>query len=143
MIRRPVLSLGHPLPRPLVLIVEDEPVMRLAARTLVSLVCHTAAAVACNGQEALDDVQHAEFDLILMDLQMPVLDGLEAARRIRELEHRLKRDLPAPIVAYTSNLSGLTLQQLRQSGINDLLEKPAGLERMKDCFDTWCRGRVC
>lgn len=138
MIRRPVLSLGALLPKPLVLIVEDEPVLRLAARLMVATILGVHAAIACNGEDALEDSANAEFDLILMDIQMPVLGGLDAARMIRQLEKRTGRLRPAPIVAYTSNISRLRRIDLLQAGIDDVLEKPADDSQMRMCFDRWC-----
>ena len=76
--------------------------------------------VASNGQECLDALQHRTFDLVLMDIQMPVMDGLEATRRIRQNE-KLK-DLP--IIAMTAHAMAGDRGKSLDAGMNEHITKP-------------------
>lgn len=79
-------------------------------------------AIAVNGAEALDLLEERAFDLILMDIQMPVMDGIEATRRIRQLPDPLKSSIP--IVALTANTFKEDVELYYQVGMNDYLPKP-------------------
>jgi CheY-like chemotaxis protein/anti-sigma regulatory factor (Ser/Thr protein kinase) len=74
-----------------------------------------------NGQEALDHFLQHSYDLVLMDVQMPVLDGLTATKRIREFEGDGRR---TPIIALTAGASEKNLQHALEAGMDDLLSKP-------------------
>ncbi len=76
--------------------------------------------IANNGVEALSQAQHHDFDLILMDIQMPQMDGIECAQQIRNNS----RNRHTPIVALTANVFAEERQLYLQSGINDVLAKP-------------------
>lgn len=103
-----------------ILVVDDNAVNRkVASLSLQRFGCSVETAV--NGQEALDSVQATAFDLVLMDVRMPVMDGLQATRAIRALGGRF-RDLP--IVALTADGFEETKQSCIQSGMNDHLAKP-------------------
>lgn len=73
---------------------------------------------ACNGQEAVDKVKKEHFDLILMDVKMPVMDGLQATRLI-------KQDMPdMPVVALTANAFDSDRQMALDAGCDEFLSKP-------------------
>ncbi|MBO9636394.1 MAG: response regulator [Chitinophagaceae bacterium] len=78
--------------------------------------------IANNGQEALSMVQEGEYDLVLMDIQMPVMDGIEATRHIRQLPQSGKAAIP--IVALTANFLKGDREKYRAAGMNDFLPKP-------------------
>ena len=95
-----------------------------AARALERL-GHAAETVA-NGEEAVDSVRQLPYDLILMDVQMPVMDGLEATRRIREVS-----DLnQVPIIAITANAFAEDREQCLKAGMNDFLTKPVDPKKL-------------
>ncbi len=75
-----------------------------------------------NGQEAIERLQNEDFDLILMDLQMPVMDGYEATTRIRKLAEPRKRDIP--IIALTAAALKEVKEEVYASGMNDFVTKP-------------------
>ena len=81
--------------------------------------------VAENGQQAVDQCQQRSFDLILMDIQMPVMDGLEASRRIRDIDPQV------PIIALTANAFPDDIANTRAAGMNAHLSKPISLEQLQ------------
>lgn len=114
--------LRHPaLPSLSILIVEDHPINQMLASRMLEKWGHKVS-LAENGQEALDRLiaNSENFDLILMDMQMPVMGGLEATVKIRQMPHF--RDLP--IVAMTANAMLGDREMCLQAGMNDYLSKP-------------------
>ena len=102
-----------------VLVVEDNPLNQDVARELLSSVgCQVQ--VADNGEVALQRLRQARFDLVLMDMQMPVMDGLSATRAIRAMPGLA--DLP--VVAMTANALQQDRQRCLEAGMNDHLAKP-------------------
>ena len=101
-----------------VLLAEDNPVNRKVALGLLNPFGVTAD-VAINGQDALDAFARDPYDLVLMDLQMPVLDGLEATRRLRARYGRAPR-----IVALTANATREDRARCFEAGMDDFLGKP-------------------
>jgi CheY-like chemotaxis protein len=128
---------ANPFPdRPRILVVDDSPVNQLLVAALLWRWGITPL-VAADGAEAVALACGQDFDLILMDLQMPVLDGLTATRQLRrfELEHARPR---APVVAYTSTLLGANEPLLRACGIDASLEKPCNSQLLEKCLTRWC-----
>ena len=85
-----------------------------------------------NGQELVDafaDVKPGEYDMILMDVQMPVMDGLEAARRIRSSENPLGRVIP--ILAMTANAFLEDMQKSKEAGMDEHLSKPVDISALE------------
>ncbi len=110
-----------------VLVVEDNAVnQRVTVKQLEKL--GLSADVAADGLEALDAVQRFRYDLVLMDCQMPVLDGYEAARRIRSLEGPAAS---VPIVALTAAATVEDRQRCFAAGMDDYLAKPVRPEDLK------------
>ena len=104
-----------------VLLVEDNIVNQLVAREMLSgLGCRVE--VAGNGQEALDLLANSQFDAVLMDCQMPVLDGYETTRALREKERSTGAHIP--IVALTANALEGDRERCVEAGMDDYLPKP-------------------
>ncbi|MET4076577.1 PAS domain S-box protein [Hymenobacter sp. UYCo722] len=101
-----------------VLLVEDNLFNRILARTILALV-DVAVTEAENGQLAVDLAREQSFDLVLMDVHMPVMDGLEAARYLRQ-----ELGLAVPIVALTANVVDGEQAKCRAAGMDDFLSKP-------------------
>ncbi|WP_411959349.1 response regulator [Pseudomonas sp. s4] len=124
----------HPLATPTIileqgrariLLVEDNPVNQLVAKgMLVKLGCQVQ--LATQGAEALELLEQDEFDLVLMDCNMPVMDGYEASRRIRQSG----RWPDLPIVALTANAMPEERERCRAAGMNDYLAKPFRREEL-------------
>jgi PAS domain S-box-containing protein len=120
------------LDRPLrLLLVEDNPVNRELVRALLAPF-DVDITEAHNGREGLDAVRAERFDLVLMDMQMPVMDGLTATRAIRRL-----RGHQPPIVAMTANVLPDQIQRCRDAGVDDHLGKPINTAALLACLDRW------
>ncbi len=114
--------------RGIVLLVEDNPINQLVASEMLQLL---GAEVECvhDGIQALDAMQSRRFDLVLMDIQMPRMDGIETTREIRRLEQG--GSLPeTPVVALTANASDADRQRCLAAGMNDFLAKPVKTEQI-------------
>jgi len=116
------------------LVVEDNAVNRELLTTLLTpfgIEIDTAG----DGAEAIEAVGRGRYDIILMDMQMPVMDGLTATRRIRDLRDR---DAAAtPIVAMTANVLPEQIARCREAGMDDHLGKPINLPRLLAAIDRW------
>jgi len=84
--------------------------------------------VANNGREAIDKFKRGEYSLILMDIEMPIMNGYEATKKIRLLDKQI------PIVALTSNCSKLTINRAKKVGMNEHLSKPIEPKRLYETF---------
>ncbi len=114
-----------------VLLVEDNAInQRVARRFLERLGCEVQ--VVGDGQQAVDAFQRSSYGFILMDMQMPVMDGIEATRRIRDIEGGQRR---TPIVALTANAMMGTLERCLEAGMDDYLTKPLDISRLQDVLD--------
>ena len=112
-----------------VLLAEDNPVNQtLAVRLLDKLGMQVT--VAPNGQKAVQHWVQQSFDLVLMDIMMPELDGIEATRTIRQWEAREGR-APVPVIAMTANAGSADLAVYLDAGMNGCVAKPANLERLE------------
>ncbi|AWB08707.1 hybrid sensor histidine kinase/response regulator (plasmid) [Azospirillum humicireducens] len=113
-----------------VLVAEDNPVNQQLTLALLRRAGHSAEAVS-NGEEAVEAVSARRYDLVLMDVQMPVMDGLEATRRIRRLSG------PAttiPIVALTANAMQGDAAICLEAGMDDYLSKPINARKLLDAI---------
>lgn len=100
---------------------------RVLARRILQKMGYEAA-LAEDGEEALGRCAEADYELVLMDLQMPRLDGVEATRRIRSLPGRAARPY---IVALTASTQPEELRQCREAGMNDYLSKPLQIAALR------------
>ncbi len=117
-----------------VLVAEDNPVnQRVALKMLSKLGCEAKAVE--NGLEALSMIGSDEFDVVLMDCQMPEMDGFEATRKIREIEST--RNLP--ILALTANAMQGDKTRCLDAGMNDYLTKPIDLSSLSQALSRWSR----
>ncbi len=88
-----------------------------------------------NGRQAVEAVRREQFDLVLMDCHMPVLDGFAATRAIRQDEEGQGRHLP--IVALTADALVADAEKIRAAGMDDHLIKPITLERLAEVVERW------
>ena len=118
-----------------VLLAEDNPINRQVIEMMLHRRGLDVHAVV-NGQQAVEAAWEAPFDLILTDIQMPVMDGLEAAVKIRKREAELGRRR-CPIVAVTANVYEENQQRCSDAGIDDFLAKPIIIDELNRILATW------
>ncbi|HAA14019.1 MAG TPA: hypothetical protein DCE41_20940 [Cytophagales bacterium] len=135
----PISTLNHsaPSPKPVnneedleglrVLVVEDNAVNQMVIRKFLRK-WNANMDTAHNGVEALKKVEFAEFDLILMDLQMPEMDGFTATKRIRALRHTNLHEIP--IIALTASVQLGSKHRVFEVGMNDFVTKPFNPEEL-------------
>jgi len=121
-----------------ILLAEDNEVNREVALALLeSLGC--TADVACDGREVLAAIERKRYDLVLMDCQMPRMDGFEATASIRAREAALAVRRPLPIVALTANAMTGDRERCLESGMNDYLCKPIRAQELLGVLARWMR----
>ncbi|HSC69637.1 MAG TPA: response regulator [Cellvibrio sp.] len=121
-----------------VLLAEDNPVNQEVARAMLRHVGVTLK-IANNGQEAVDMLQRETFDLVLMDCQMPVMDGFEATASIRQREAELGL-ASIPIIALTANAISGDREHCLARGMDDYLSKPFGQQQLRSILARWLPG---
>jgi CheY-like chemotaxis protein len=121
-----------------ILLVDDNPLNQMVARAMLEKDGHDVVVVA-DGLQALAAVQAQSFDLVLMDMQMPVMDGMEAARHIRGLSTGVRE---IPIVALTANVMAEEITSCHEAGMNDHLAKPIDRDRLRQIIATWATRTV-
>jgi len=134
----PVASVQHAPLTGRVLIVEDNAVGRLVARRMVEGF-GLQAAVSEDGQQALELLARERFDLVLMDCQMPHVDGFAATLELRRREH-VTGAPPLRIVALTANASQEDQQACLAAGMNDFLAKPLQRTNLREVLLRWLPG---
>jgi PAS domain S-box-containing protein len=140
----------HPAPGALaglaersILVVEDNPVnQEVVTAMLAALGCRTR--VAEDGLVALGLLEREDFDAVLMDCQMPTMDGFEAMRRLRDpsyRQHDLSRARRTPVIALTANALSGDAERCRAAGFSDYLAKPFRQQDLGDILVRWLRDR--
>jgi PAS domain S-box-containing protein len=118
------------------LLAEDVPLNQDLACTILEAAGHTVDVVA-DGAAALRAVESGVYDIVLMDVQMPVLDGLSATRRIRALDGPAAR---IPIIALTANVLPQQVAEFRDAGMDGHVGKPFVRADLLDAIDRWAEG---
>ncbi len=133
---------GSPVPAPSasfrVLIADDQPVNRMVLEHMLDAAT-TDCVMVENGVEAVEAATSERFDLVLMDVAMPVMDGVEATRAIRDHE-RAAGATPMPIIALTAHASPEHAAIFRAAGMDDHLVKPVNREALLEAVGRWTRG---
>jgi PAS domain S-box-containing protein len=117
-----------------VLIVEDNEINQLLTVNMLESE-GIASKVAANGKEALKILAAESFDLVLMDIQMPVMDGFEATREVRKLPSPIS---DIPIIALTANAISGDRERCLEGGMNDYIAKPIEPTHMAEKIRDWC-----
>jgi PAS domain S-box-containing protein len=116
-----------------ILVVEDNIVNRKVIIKMLEKLGHQVSAVE-DGETAVRAIQESHFDLVLMDINMPGIDGLEATRRIRDLPGSLAN---IPIVAVTASAMIADRQHCLDCGMNDYLSKPISIDSLETAIQRW------
>ncbi len=119
-----------------ILVAEDSAINRELARELLQEV-GLDVDIASNGQEALDKARATDYDLILMDIQMPVMDGIEATRAIRALPGFAGA---TPILAISAHAADQKRVACGLAGMNDVLDKPVQPDELFATILKWLKG---
>ncbi|TCS72615.1 PAS domain S-box-containing protein [Sulfuritortus calidifontis] len=119
-----------------ILLAEDNAINQKLALSLLKKAGHSVS-VANNGREAVELWQQGGHDLILMDMQMPEMDGLEATRKIRQLEH--ERGGHIPIIALTANIISSDRERCLQEGMDGYLAKPIHQKELYEAINALVR----
>jgi CheY-like chemotaxis protein len=104
-----------------ILVGEDSSIIINLTRSVLAFENYEMKA-ARNGKQVLELLEKEDFDLILMDLNMPVLDGIECTKAIRALSDPVKSKLP--IIAISGNMNNYTIDEFRKIGFNEFIQKP-------------------
>jgi hypothetical protein len=120
-----------------VLVVDDEPMNVKLCEAILTTYGLTVTAAA-NGREAVNKIQHNDFDLVLMDLQMPEMDGIEAVKQIRAMSDEVKRALP--VISLSANVFGSTAGKYADAGFTDELIKPFREEELIRVIEKYVNG---
>jgi two-component system sensor histidine kinase/response regulator len=115
-----------------VLLAEDNLVNQHLVKRLLEKRGHRVT-IAASGREALEHVDRESFDIILMDVQMPDMDGLEATARIREIEKR--RSAYTPIIALTAHTMKGDRERCLAAGMDQFINKPIDAERFVEVVE--------
>jgi two-component system sensor histidine kinase/response regulator len=119
-----------------ILLVEDNPVNReVATQMLNAMNCKVDQVT--NGQEALEIIRKVDFDLVLMDCEMPVMDGYAATEAIRDWESDRVEHVSIPIVALTAHALPEDRQHCLDSGMDDYLSKPFSMNDLRSVLAQW------
>lgn len=122
-------------PRLRILIAEDEDINVLIAQHILGKMGLEVVSVE-NGEQAIEKVSQEKFHLILMDVEMPVMDGLEATARIRE--HPNGKE--TPIIALTAHSLPEKIEEIKNAGIEDVLLKPIEEKNFRPILEKYIPG---
>ena len=121
-----------------ILVAEDNPVnQKVVLKQLQSL--GYQAEVVNNGQEALDRLKERDYDVVLMDCQMPIMDGYRATQEIRSFEGDRRH---TTIIAITANAMPEDRDRCMDAGMDDYLSKPASREDLRKKVEQWTRDKI-
>ena len=116
-----------------ILLAEDNQINSVLAQAILKRAGHFVD-VAANGQEAVDTFALAPYDIVLMDMRMPIMDGMEATRRIRS------NDPHTPIIALTANSTAADRRDCLSAGMNDFISKPIDPSDLNAAVIRWTSG---
>ncbi len=110
-----------------VLIAEDSSVIQNLTKKIL-IMQHYDIDAAKNGKQVIDKVQKNHYHVILMDINMPQIDGMECARQIRQMDDENKKNIP--IIAITGNALNYTMDDFKKAGINEFVPKPLDFDEL-------------
>ena len=110
-----------------VLIAEDSSVIQNLTKKILEIQDYKITSVK-NGKQVIDKLESQVYGVILMDINMPVMDGMECARQIRASSNPQVADIP--IIAITGNARNYTIDEFKEAGINEYLQKPLDFDTL-------------
>lgn len=112
-----------------ILIAEDSSVIQNLARKIFNQLDYTITS-ARNGKEVMEEIKNNNYDVVLMDINIPVIDGMECTRQIRSMEDSAKSKIP--IIAISGNAKNYSMEDFRNAGITEYLQKPLDFDELVD-----------
>lgn len=109
-----------------IIVAEDSSVIQNLTRKILTQMNYEIVSVK-NGQQVLDLLEKSSYDLILLDIHMPVMDGMECSTKVRNLSTENKN---IPIIAITGNANNYSMKDFESVGINDFLPKPLNYDNL-------------
>lgn len=122
------------MPNKKVLIAEDSSVIQNLTKKILQFQ-NFEIITAKNGKEVLKSLESTTFDVILLDINMPQMDGMECAKAIRGLADPIKSQIP--IIAITGNAKNYTDEDFKLVGINEFIPKPLDFDKLVDSVKKW------
>ena len=114
-----------------ILLVEDNDLNQKLMKISLSRY-HYIVTIAENGSIGVQKFKNQKFDLILMDIMMPIMDGFEATKEIRKIENKDKSLGHTPIIAFTANTINNDREKCLLGGMDDMLEKPFDIKEFRE-----------
>lgn len=116
-----------------ILVAEDSSVIQNLTKKILSLQNYEISAVK-NGKKVIETLESEDFDLVLLDIHMPIMDGMECARQIRQLRNG---NSAIPIIAITGNANNYSLDDFKDAGINGYLPKPLNYDTLVETVKSY------
>lgn len=110
-----------------ILVAEDSSVIINLTKSVLSFE-NFEIKIAKNGQQVLKFLENESFDLILMDIGMPILDGEECVKAIREIADPVKSKIP--VIAISGNIKNYSIEEFRKIGFDDFIQKPLDYDKL-------------
>lgn len=110
-----------------VLIAEDSSVISNLTKKIL-LIQNYDIDGAKNGKQVLDKLNKTTYDVILMDINMPIMDGMECAREIRSMDDKAKSEVP--LIAISGNARNYSMDDFKEAGFNEYLQKPLNFDEL-------------
>ncbi len=110
-----------------VLIAEDSSVIQNLARKILEFQNYEITSVK-NGEQVLQIIDKEDFDILLLDINMPVMDGMECIKLIRQLPNKTKATMP--VVTITGNAKNYSEEEFKTAGFDDVLVKPLNFDKL-------------
>jgi len=110
-----------------VLIAEDSSVIQNLTKKILMMQNYSIHS-AKNGEQVLKTLESDTYDIILMDINMPKMDGMECTRAIRAMDDKEKSSIP--IIAITGNAKNYSIEDFKEAGINEYLQKPLNFDQL-------------
>lgn len=133
-------AINPSLPEARILLADDNPISQNTTRFMLNYL-GVEVDIAEHGRAALELMARRVYDLVLMDCQMPVMDGYETTRAIREIEEsepvRESRESRVPIVALSGRIMEEDREECLGHGMDDCLGKPFDLAHLRNCLEGW------
>ncbi|GEM_PF-260932 len=124
-----------------ILVAEDTQINQMVILNQLKILGYQADCVN-NGQEALEKLTKQDYDLVLMDCLMPVLDGYETTQKLREIEAKKSKDNQTIVIALTANAFVQDQEKCLSCGMDDFLSKPITLEQLENCLSQWLKTKI-